>query len=230
MSASRATRHQYSPEADKHDYKQEARTITLINPWRATTGQHEIPKGREFVSLCATMSEDGKSLVKGTEFDQLVASGLIQPDQYHGVERVWSVYAKNLRAVEKVYPESQSRPTIIKGDIADYIDNHPELHPALVHLDFVDGPRATLPKVLRVLSRLSDKPGPTIVVWNVPTFSRFHDKVDGFRLEAWLDSIPGHPYYHQTLARGGWDPTWGYTYAGVSGHSPLQTTIFRRLA
>lgn len=203
--------------------KCQARLVTLIEAWRCLTGLKALPFGREFVTLCASLTDDGRTIKHACELDQMVKAGLITPEQYYGVEgRDWLVHEANVSAVAAAFPEK--RPVLVFDEIAHYVDCHAELHPAIVNLDFINGPEATLAKLVKVLSRLGAKSGPTMVVWNVPTFSKYHDLEAGFNL------VPEHLAYHQVLAAGAWKPCGEYAYAGASGHSPMKSTVYFRKA
>jgi hypothetical protein len=76
-------------EKDQIDWgkqsKQDARWNTIITCYRDNFKRQTLPAEKQYWTMCGDCSDRGK-LRAGSEPDQVVASGLIKPSQFYGVE------------------------------------------------------------------------------------------------------------------------------------------------
>lgn len=74
--------------------KQAARLKTIIEPARQMFGQ-KLPPNKQYWTMCSKCGTNG-NLDQGSEFDQLIQSGLITPQQFFGVEKDSKIHNNNI--------------------------------------------------------------------------------------------------------------------------------------
>jgi hypothetical protein len=108
--------------------KHDARLATIIEPYRLLYGE-SLPKEKQYWTMCAECA-DGKGIINGSELHQITSSGLIQPEQFHGVDmnpeiiHTNKLYQKShwynddfLRAMEKAFHDGNFDPHIVNADL-----------------------------------------------------------------------------------------------------------------
>lgn len=141
--------------------KLKARRVTIVEPWRALSRRQAIPRDSIYVTLAGPL-RGGIS-----EYEHMIAEGLIRPHQFHGVECNEAVHCDNLEVVAN-HPEHE-RPTLHHGDLVKILDQMigSALNPAIVNVDLMVGPKKGIPTLIWTLSALKNFPGPKLVLWNV---------------------------------------------------------------
>lgn len=77
--------------------KLEARQQTIIDKYRQYF-TNELPENKQYWTMCATHT-NGKTILDGCELDQMLKSGLIQIEQFHGVDIEGSIIQENKRII-----------------------------------------------------------------------------------------------------------------------------------
>jgi hypothetical protein len=204
--------------------KQEARQATIIDAWRGLTNTASIPRGRQYWTLCGLL---GTSRVEpGSELDQVVKAGLIEPQQYHGVERDPLIHEWNQKSVAQTYPTA----SLYAGEIQRVLDQEllrGRLNPAIVNLDTEQQPEAAVNLLGSVLDILNQTKGRLLLVLNV-VIEQKHWTVDYNESVVWEESKRNH-YCHRRLLDGNWyrveKP---YSYQGSKKRTGMCTQIFVR--
>jgi len=131
-----------------HPRKIRTRDDTIIDTIHQVFG-NKIPENRQYWTLC------GRSIGSGTEFDQLIKSGLIKPEQFNGVEINPDIHLENM---------SLPQGHFWQGDFYEVMLNHKhtrEFNPAAVNFDSVNMPTEAanqFAKIFRLLSRVEETP------------------------------------------------------------------------
>jgi hypothetical protein len=173
------------------------------------------------------MSGDGVQLFPSCELLHVVQAGLVEPPQFHGIEKDAVVHLNNQSAVEKEF-SAGSRPHLYNADLIDVLSNmakEPFFRPAIVNVDLQQGPEGRgIWYLARTLSILNLVPGPTLVVWNVVVQHPYRklDMRDGFA------ALPKHEHFQNAYRDGGWLPHGELEYR--RGHTTMRSIVLWRPA
>lgn len=74
-----------------------ARQESLIQSYLKLTRRTSLPLNKQYWSMCGRCADEQGNLINNCEFDQLVKSKFIQPDQWHGVEKLEEIAKNNLK-------------------------------------------------------------------------------------------------------------------------------------
>lgn len=198
-----------------------ARENTIIAPWRQLSRSKSLPQKTHHLTLCGPVAPktDSDAL---DELRHLSVSGLLDPTQFHGVEKEPAFHRSNLAAV-KTMPASK-RPLLHHGDIVRVLDDGlrtKQISPSILNLDTLHGPRQALSMLANSITLLNQCRNFVMVVWNVIIESRFHHQVNR-RPE--LDEALRDPKLNLFLEEGHWHRySWPknniYTYDGTGPDS-----------
>lgn len=89
----------------------------------------------------------GLCTTPGCEVAQLLDAGFIEPNQFHGVERVRSIYEQNVDA----FPELNWH----HGDFFQVMRRHPDFNPSLVNADLLQSVDTAADFVARLIGLLT---------------------------------------------------------------------------
>jgi hypothetical protein len=152
----------------------------------------------------------------GCEVDQVLESGIITPEQFHGVEIQRDIYDANMAA----YPELQWH----HGDFLQVMQDYPDFRPGLVNADLLDSVDTAADYVAQLLYFLL--PHDTKLVVNFVMECRGYRTTPGHVIERLLEQ-----QLFRYAVRQGW--THGnrcYLYPGTSGRprTVMGTFIFQQ--
>jgi hypothetical protein len=111
--------------------KVQSRSITIIDLYRKIFGNSSIPEGKQYWTMCgAHFNEYG--FIKG-ELGHITESGLIQEDQFNGVDREEVIIKINriLSPIAKWY----------HGDFLETMEDQINFNPAIINYDGVMQPK-----------------------------------------------------------------------------------------
>lgn len=106
-----------------------ARDETIIKIYRQLFGS-KLPKSKQYWTICGQCTDNEGNFLNNCELDQLLKSGLIEPDQFHGVDNVKHIIDANKKAFPNTnwynkdflialneYPDEQFNPGIVNADL-----------------------------------------------------------------------------------------------------------------
>jgi hypothetical protein len=190
--------------------KQTARLETIISQARNVFG-HSIHPDKQYWTLagqCATT--EGKPL-QGCEFNQLLESGLISANQFHGVEINEEIHDLNVKAFPKInwYNDDFYR-AMVKAQ------SNKVFNPAIVNVDLPRTPDGGAAYISKIMSFLDDTCEEVLVVANVILRMRYYTAKNGDYV---IDLLNKHPQFRYAM-KGNWtllDKYYEYNGAGNTG-------------
>ena len=213
-----------NPDYSASVRKNKAWEDTVLTPFTKWSGLRALPEGANYLTLCGPMAApDRQGFAQGSELDRAVKSGLIQPHQFHGVERDLNIHAQNLEAAEKL--AVTARPHLHHGEIVDYLNRAQGVHFAIVNLDCKRSAYSEANTLGRCLAALQYLPGPTMLVWNVAVTAPGRPTLLAERKE----KLRKDHFLGRMLRDGGWEAIANpYTYKGARGAFKMETVILAR--
>lgn len=221
-----------------------ARIETIIKPYQEIFGLDKIPNNKQYWSLCGLHVDKNGDIPSGAESKQLFDNGLIDWDQFNGIDRDPDIIDANRKSI----PQSHW----YNGDFYDILrDEHYKknnFNPAIIYADFISMKKIGVNLTTEIMSlvSLSNKNGVLLVsniMINNPRengglnyYKMLND--DDFRDES-VSRIRDEFYNHEDMpyliTDGGWKH-WrfqgdkAYSYTGVSEHSRtmMGTIVFYR--
>lgn len=197
-----------------------ARQETIINQYREHYG-YSLPIDAQYWSMagqCATA--DGLPLI-GCELDQVVSSGLITGNQFHGVEIQKDIFELNKLA----YPDSHW----YNDDFLDALMKSPQFNPAIVNADLIQTPETGSLFIAKCLDFLSQFDRSIMFVSNFIIQMRHYGPKDGNYV---IESLNRQPLFTHAMTHGSWvfDREF-YTYGGTGSSRAkisMGTFIFKK--
>lgn len=168
--------------------KQAARLETIILQYKKYFGQ-KLPNEKQYWTFCGQCATpDGKQL-QGCELWQLIESGLISVNQFHGVEINKEIHVMNVKAFPEIkwYNDDFYR-AMVKAN------SDKNFNPAIVNIDLPktpDGGAAYISKILSFLNATCDE---VLVVVNVILRMRFYTIKNGDYVINLLNKYPQFRY------------------------------------
>lgn len=109
-----------------------ARQETIINPYRELYGE-SLPEDKQYWTLAAQCYPDDNKdkLSNGSEFSQMVESGLITPSQFHGINNSKEIVANN----SKLIPDAHFYLGDFKNSLS-YLSLREDFNPAIIYADY----------------------------------------------------------------------------------------------
>lgn len=144
-------------------HKQEARRVTIIQPYRELFG-NKLPPDKQYWTLCGEMAKDN-SVLEGCELSQMVKEGLISPNQFHGVEGNTQIHQSNIQALKPPFNTAN----LYNGEFSNILDTalgSGILNPGIVYLDTIQEPKNALVLLATTLDILNQLDGPVLLTWN----------------------------------------------------------------
>ena len=144
-------------------HKQEARVKTIIEPYQKLFG-NKLPSNKQYWTLCGEMAVNG-TIVDGCELTQMITLGLIQPNQFHGIEGNPEIYSKNKAALKSPLNEAN----LYQGEFTEVLDNalrNNNFNPGIVYLDTIQEPKGASELLAVTLDVLNQTLGSVLLIWN----------------------------------------------------------------
>ena len=201
----------------------------VINIYRKVMGKSSLPRDKQYWTMPNKIYDSsflmGGRLLRGCEFDQIIRSGLVQPEQCHGVERVQEIYDNNLKV------------PLVHSYLGDFLDTMDEAaggkayNPGVVMYDSVEFPDTRedyFPRILYFLTVLDIRD--VLLVWNFVIKSRF---IRDYETSDLADKVHGHDLVELSLLKAqesgcswNWLP-YALSYSGSGkGHQSTMATAF----
>lgn len=140
--------------------KQIARWLTIIRLYQETFHENTIPNDQQYWSLCGAHTKNNKP-IKG-ELGHLLEYGLIQKNQYYGVDREEKIINKN----KKSFPDINWIHDDFINAIENYINNK-IFNPKIINYDGVMQPKNSTQYLKKILITIDDEvPNELMLVTN----------------------------------------------------------------
>lgn len=199
--------------------KQKARLETILQPYRDHFGQ-TIPADRQYWTLCGQCSTAEGEPLAGSELQQVSDAGLIQADQWHGVEINEDIHALNVAA----YPDHHWHcddfyHAMVVAQAAG------QFNPGMVNVDFPHSPDGSAAYLARVMAFLAATTNDVLVVANVILRMRYYKAKTGDYIIQLLNKLP---QFHYAMKVGNWtllDNYYKYEGAGETGSRTWMGTL-----
>ncbi|MDD5512118.1 MAG: helicase associated domain-containing protein, partial [Dehalococcoidales bacterium] len=201
---SRVRRFKPLPSYHSTSKKVRARQESVIDVYRNVFGRKKLPKGKQYWSMCAVcIGPDGDVLPK-SELHQIIEAGLIQPQQFHGVDQDKNIYKTNQRYEHATWYHDDFYSAV--STAAD----GPDFNPGIVNVDTLLEPKRGVDLFCRVLERLRDVRG-VLFVGNFVTQDRWHS----YTVDDVVERINQHPRFQEVAHTLRWKPDGAfYHYRG----------------
>ncbi|MDD2730716.1 MAG: Helicase associated domain protein [Candidatus Portnoybacteria bacterium] len=181
-----------------------SRQESIIDIYRNVFDRKKLPKTKQYWSMCAVcVGPDGNVMPK-SELHQIIDAGLIQPQQFHGVDRDKSIYRANQRYEHATWYHDDFYAAISAA--ADT----PGFNPGIVNVDTTLEPRRGVDLFCRVLERLRDVHD-VLFVGNFVTQDRWRS----YTVDDVVERINQHPRFQEVAHTLRWNPDGAfYHYRG----------------
>lgn len=131
--------------------KQKARLDTIIDKYKALFG-NKIPKTQQYWTMCSMQTDSDGVFQNGSELGQLLKSGILQENQFHGVD----IEANYINDNKKAKPKANWHHN-------DFVNQmrlaHSEkwFNPAIVYADLLNLKGRAVPKAAEIMYLLTAK-------------------------------------------------------------------------
>lgn len=142
--------------------KYRAREETIIEPYRKYFG-YSLPTEKQYWTMCGDCSNDQGTLREGSEPDQLLKSGLIQPQQFHGVEINDAFYSHNKQITNPPlnWYHNDFYQTMVESI------NRNQFNPGIINADLILMPEKGIPYFSRIMYLLTHNATSVMLVGNL---------------------------------------------------------------
>jgi len=202
--------------------KIEARKQTLIETYRSKFGEIIIKPG-QYWSMCGQCFGTDGGLSEGCELDQVVKSGLIAPEQFHGVEINPEIFEGNKKIGNGAHWYCGDFLRTMQDSYANG-----NFNPSIVNADFITMPDRTAGYIGDIMSFLSIVNQPVLFVANfVLESSRFPDK--NRTMEYMIDKLESDHMFQNALNSRDWnwmEEFYSYNGTGSKSKTKMASLIF----
>lgn len=126
-----------------------ARLITIIEAYRSMFSRESIPQKTQYWTMCGAYYNMKQNRVIKGELDQLLEAGLIQPDQFNGVDREKIIIEKN----KEIFPHINW----YYGDFYEVLEYQilkKKFNPAIIFYDGVMQPKFGMQYLKKILKMI----------------------------------------------------------------------------
>lgn len=139
-----------------------ARNETIIQMYRMLFDNQKLPENLQYWSMCGNLTDNYGNLNTDSEFSQIINSGLINENQFHGVEILDEIYRKN----KLILPDIN----IYHSDFFEAmnlaaINNN--FHPGIINADLISTAQHAAETIAKILELVSHIELPTMVIANI---------------------------------------------------------------
>tara|TARA_R110000765_G_scaffold28525_1_gene68694 strand:+ start:12262 stop:12849 length:588 start_codon:yes stop_codon:yes gene_type:complete len=181
-----------------------SRSETIIKPYRKHFA-NTIPPDKQYWTLCAECNHPE------SEYNQVINNGLIQPENFHGVDLDAQAIDDNISHCEGKF---------FLGDIFQVMANHEGFNPAIINLDFLRTFNEELNNIRKVILMLAEY-DQVLLSFNVliGNFRVKHRDPDDI-----IYSMRDDPDIAMAICEHGWKNMETYLYKG-KGHKTLMASV-----
>lgn len=199
-----------------------ARFETIINIYR----QHfsdSLPENKQYWTMCAMHTDDQGHLGIGSELDQMLKSGIVSADQFHGVNIEADIITANFAGIPEAHWHlGDFHRTMIAAK------NAGEFNPGIVNCDHIKMPQSGgAEDVAKLLAFLSDQTD-LILVSNLILKPPRNNAI--CTTEDYIDALCEYPQFKYAINHGWQHEDAIYVYGGTGSESRtvLGTMVFWR--
>jgi hypothetical protein len=179
-----------------------------------------IPADKQYWTLCGQCSTSDGEPLDGCELQQVTKTGLIQPDQWHGVEINEAIHQMNVAA----YPNHNWYcDDFYHAMVVAQAENR--FSPGIVNVDFPHSPDGAAAYLARVMALLAATSTNVLVVANVILRMRYYKAKTG---DYFMELMNRCHQFRYALQEGNWkffDTYYKYDGAGQTGSRTWMGTL-----
>jgi hypothetical protein len=139
-----------------------ARKETIIQSYRMLFNNQKLPDNLQYWSMCGNLTDNNGNLNIDSEYSQLINSGLISEDQFHGVEILDEIYQKNKLILPNV--------NIYHSDFfqaMNFAALNNKFYPGIINADLISTAQYAAETIAKILELVSHIELPTMVIANI---------------------------------------------------------------
>lgn len=191
--------------------KQNARLETIISQYQ-THFSSTLPASKQYWTFCGQCATSDGLPLHGCELWQLVESGLITEEQFHGVEINSEIHDLNIKAFPTInwYNDDFYR-SMVKAKSKN------NFNPAIINVDLPRTPDGGAAYISKILSFLDDVCDEVLVVANLILRMRYYSAKSGDYV---IELLNKYPQFRYAFRNGNWsllDQYYEYNGAGNTG-------------
>lgn len=194
--------------------KIQSRQDTMIDLYKEVTGRRSLPDGKSYWSMAGQCySEKDGGYIVGSEYDQIIKSGLVKPKQFNGVEFNKDIYEAN-RKIEKANWHN--------GYFADVVAENLDSNPGIVRHDDTTLPQTCVNDFVELFYSLEDIDD-ILVTFTMALRTRGHEAT----INDLAKTLSNHPWFLDTFYDGGWSYSKNcYVYTSNVAGTEMATVYF----
>jgi hypothetical protein len=176
--------------------KIESRYQTIIKAYQNHYNLNTIPKDSQYWSICGRCSYEFGKLEDNCEPDQMIKSGLVKPNQIHGIEIDKEIFKYNQKAHKG-----------INWHIGDFYEimveyaNNNYFNPAIVNSDMLLMPKLGVQYLSKIMQFLTTSANQVMLVGNFVSEHR-HFR---FGIEDIIDGMEKEPCFQCSMNMANWE-------------------------
>ena len=199
-----------------------SRQQTIINIYRNRYNLQSIPEDKQYWTICGRCSYEYGKLEEHCEPDQIISSGLVKPNQFHGIEISQEIYDWNAKANKD-----------INWHLGDFYEtmveysNHNYFNPAIINADMLLMPKNGAQYLSKILSFIDTKVKDVMVVANyVAECRHLRSNMDDI-----VSNIEKEPSFQLAFNNGNWsihDEYYWYNGTGKTSTKMITVIFFKQ--
>lgn len=187
--------------------KIESRKETIIDLYRKLFGRQSLPDGKSYWSMAGQCysAKDGGYVV-GSEYDQVIKSGLVKPEQFNGVEFDEGIYKANCNIKDASWHNGYFN-SVVTANLGS--------NPGIVRHDDTTLPKTCVNNFVELFYSLEDT-SDILVTFTMALKTRGHEVT----MQDLSETLCKHPWFLDTF----YDGKWNYSKDCYIYHSNIAGT------
>jgi len=206
--------------------KQIARLMTIIKKYQSNFSNN-LPQEKQYWTMAGQCANHNGEPKEGSEIQQMLSVGLIQPHQFRGVEINYDIHQLN----KKAFPHlNWINKDFYSAMSTAYANN--EFNPAIVNADLTSTPETGCSYISRILALLSSCQSQNILlIANLIIRMKHYKEKNGDYI---VDKLNEYPQFTHVMSHDNWNMQESYyRYDGtgdIGGRTYMGTLVFTKKA
>jgi len=191
--------------------KQKARWETIISQYQKHFG-NSLPTDSQYWTMCGQCGTENGEPLDGCEPSQLIADGLILPEQFYGVEINPEIHVLNVKAFPHL---NWINDDFYHAMVVEQSQNN--FNPAIVNADLPQTPDGGGAYISKLLAFLTETAGDVLFIANLILRMKYYTAKDGDYV---INLLNDYPQFRYAMSEGNWklaDGFYEYNGAGNTG-------------
>lgn len=190
--------------------KRKARWETIIGQYQRHFGP-SLSADSQYWTICGQCSTADGEPLDGCEPHQVISEGLIQPDQFHGVEINPDIHALNLKAFPHLnwVNDDFYHAMVVEQSAGTF-------NPAVVNADLPQTPDGGAGYISKLMAFLTVTAGDLLFVANMILRMKYYTAKDGDYV---LSMLNEYPQFRYAMSEGNWELVDGYYEYNGAGNT-----------